>query len=98
VEEAVDSVKELSAIDRSSCHRFVVENFSTERMVNDYIQVYEQILNLTKREDHRPWGYYTILSDEPDHKVKRIVVYPGKRLSLPPEAPAPGGTLDCGLR
>ena len=33
-------------------------------------------------EDHRPWGYYTVLSDEPDHKVKRIVVYPGKRLSL----------------
>ena len=33
-------------------------------------------------EDHRPWGYYRVLSDEPDHKVKRIVVYPGKRLSL----------------
>ena len=33
-------------------------------------------------EDHRPWGFYTVLSDEPDHKVKRIVVYPGKRLSL----------------
>jgi mannose-6-phosphate isomerase len=33
-------------------------------------------------EDHRPWGYYTVLSDEPDHKVKRIVVYPEKRLSL----------------
>lgn len=33
-------------------------------------------------EDHRPWGYYQVLSDEPDHKVKRIVVYPGKRLSL----------------
>ena len=32
--------------------------------------------------DHRPWGYYTVLSDEPDHKVKRICVYPGKRLSL----------------
>jgi len=32
--------------------------------------------------DHRPWGYYTILADEADHKVKRIVVYPGKRLSL----------------
>ena len=31
---------------------------------------------------HRPWGYYTVLADEPDHKVKRIVVYPGKRLSL----------------
>ena len=33
-------------------------------------------------EDHRPWGFYQVLSDEPDHKVKRIVVYPGKRLSL----------------
>jgi mannose-6-phosphate isomerase len=32
--------------------------------------------------NHRPWGYYEVLSDEPDHKVKRIVVYPGKRLSL----------------
>jgi mannose-6-phosphate isomerase len=33
-------------------------------------------------ENHRPWGYYTVLSDERDHKVKRIVVHPGKRLSL----------------
>ena len=33
-------------------------------------------------EDHRPWGYYRILADEPDHKVKRLVVYPGQRLSL----------------
>lgn len=32
--------------------------------------------------NHRPWGHYTVLSDEPDHKVKRICVLPGKRLSL----------------
>jgi mannose-6-phosphate isomerase len=32
--------------------------------------------------DHRPWGCYEVLVDEPDHKVKRIVVYPEKRLSL----------------
>jgi len=32
--------------------------------------------------DHRPWGWYIVLADEPDHKVKRIVVRPGKRLSL----------------
>jgi mannose-6-phosphate isomerase len=32
--------------------------------------------------DHRPWGYYEVLSDGSDHKVKRITVYPGKRLSL----------------
>ncbi len=30
----------------------------------------------------RPWGYYVVLSDEPGHKVKRIVVNPGQRLSL----------------
>src|ERR1700685_3427481 len=30
----------------------------------------------------RPWGTYTVLSDDAgDHKVKRIVVHPGKRLS-----------------
>ena len=30
----------------------------------------------------RPWGNYTVLDDDaPDHKVKRIVVHPGKRLS-----------------
>jgi len=30
----------------------------------------------------RPWGSYTVLSDDAaDHKVKRIVVHPGKRLS-----------------
>ena len=31
----------------------------------------------------RPWGNYTVLDeDAPDHKVKRIVVQPGARLSL----------------
>jgi len=30
----------------------------------------------------RPWGSYTVLDDDaPDHKVKRLVVLPGKRLS-----------------
>ncbi len=30
----------------------------------------------------RPWGFYENLADEENHKVKRITVYPGKRLSL----------------
>lgn len=30
----------------------------------------------------RPWGYFEVLSDAPDHKVKRIVVNPGGALSL----------------
>jgi len=31
--------------------------------------------------DRRPWGDYLVLADERDHKVKRITVTPGKRLS-----------------
>ena len=34
-----------------------------------------------KNENHRPWGFYDVLSDSPDHKVKRITVYPSGRLS-----------------
>lgn len=39
-------------------------------------------MDFYENHEHRPWGYYTILTDETDHKVKRIVIFPGKRLSL----------------
>ena len=36
-----------------------------------------------KSQEHRPWGFFEVLSqDRSDHKVKRITVWPGKRLSL----------------
>lgn len=31
--------------------------------------------------EHRPWGEFYVLEDAPTHKVKRIVVKPGARLS-----------------
>tara|TARA_B110000908_G_scaffold166411_1_gene217471 strand:+ start:153 stop:494 length:342 start_codon:yes stop_codon:yes gene_type:complete len=31
--------------------------------------------------EHRPWGYYQVLSDTVEVKVKRIEVNPGSRLS-----------------
>jgi len=31
---------------------------------------------------HRPWGTYTVLEESKNYKIKRIVVKPGKRLSL----------------
>jgi len=31
---------------------------------------------------HRPWGTYTVLEDNDGYKIKRIIVKPGKRLSL----------------
>ena len=32
--------------------------------------------------EERPWGWYEVLFEEPGLKVKRIMVKPGKRLSL----------------
>jgi mannose-6-phosphate isomerase len=35
-----------------------------------------------REHSERPWGNYTVIDDDaPDHKVKRMVVLPGKRLS-----------------
>lgn len=35
-----------------------------------------------RESDVRPWGSYVVLDEAADHKVKRIVVLPHKRLSL----------------
>lgn len=35
----------------------------------------------TREHDERPWGSYTVLDEDAGHKVKRIVVLPGNRLS-----------------
>ena len=46
-------------------------------------ELYAELIKRCAREDKRPWGHYEVLSDDmPDHKVKRITVEPGKRLSL----------------
>jgi len=50
------------------------------QMAQGYLGLYEQVLD--RRENHRPWGHYIVLEDQPRHKVKRIVVNPGQRLSL----------------
>jgi len=80
--EAILAVEQVRDIDRAVCRQTVADHFTIDCMVENYIRVYEQILELTKREDHRPWGYYQILSNEASFKNKKIVVYPGKRLSL----------------
>ncbi|OPZ59919.1 MAG: Alginate biosynthesis protein AlgA [Deltaproteobacteria bacterium ADurb.Bin510] len=44
---------------------------------------YLELVQRCAREERRPWGHYEVLSDDKcDHKVKRITVEPGKRLSL----------------
>jgi len=82
VDEAIGAVSHIKDIDRACCRRHVEQHFTINRMVEEYIQVYETVLEKTKREERRPWGYYKILADEDTYKSKEIVVFPDRRLSL----------------
>ncbi|HHL40361.1 MAG TPA: glycosyltransferase, partial [Deltaproteobacteria bacterium] len=77
----VRAVGRIKEIDRSRCRASVERRFSAERMVDDYIRLYERIVEGSRREERRPWGRYEVLGEGGDHKVKRITVRPGKRLS-----------------
>lgn len=84
VDEAVAALGKVSKINRKDCRKVVEERFSAEQMIDKYVEVYRQILQ-NPRSDARkaspPWGKWEVLLDEPDYKVKRITVLPGKRLS-----------------
>jgi mannose-6-phosphate isomerase-like protein (cupin superfamily) len=54
---------------------------NTENNTMFYFELYQKIIQQTQQESHRPWGFYKVISDANDHKVKRITVYPGQRLS-----------------
>ncbi|MFC1544954.1 glycosyltransferase family 4 protein [Gemmatimonadota bacterium] len=53
VEEAIGAVAKIKDIDRASCRRHVERYFTIDRMVEQYIQVYEMILGKTKYKEHR---------------------------------------------
>jgi mannose-6-phosphate isomerase-like protein (cupin superfamily) len=50
------------------------------QMAETCLALYRRVLD--RRENYRPWGHYIVLEDHAEHKVKRIVVDPGQRLSL----------------
>ena len=77
VEEAVEAVQKIGSISRKKCRESVEKRFSVDRMVDDYIKVYETILEKCKREEERPWGYYEVLTEKPGYKVKSLTVLPG---------------------
>ena len=59
---------------------FFLDHFPLRRYLCDHKGMR---MDNNKSEDQRPWGFYEVLSgDKSDHKVKRITVWPGKRLSL----------------
>lgn len=63
----------------------LVSQKGSSQKVKDLVQNYKQYqpeLTHVHRTAYRPWGTYTILEDTPGYKIKRIMVKPGKRLSL----------------
>jgi glycosyltransferase involved in cell wall biosynthesis len=53
VKEAIDAVAHIKDIERASCRRRVEQYFTTNHMVEKYIQVYETILEKVIKEEHR---------------------------------------------
>ncbi|HEY0175302.1 MAG TPA: glycosyltransferase [Pedobacter sp.] len=45
IEEAVTAVGKLDDIDRTSCHEWAKQQFSKEKMAEDYLALYHQILS-----------------------------------------------------
>jgi len=82
VDEAVDAVARVPELKRAACRRHIEDHFSVDRMVDRYLDIYREVLECAQREGHRPWGFYRVLEDTLGHKVKRVQVHPGKRLSL----------------
>ena len=87
VDAAVEAVKRIPELDRARVRQYVQENFSRELMVENYIKVYKEVLQMAEADsnnpkfDQRPWGSFTVLDEAGDYKVKRIEVLPHKRLS-----------------
>ncbi|MDT3401684.1 glycosyltransferase family 4 protein [Mucilaginibacter terrae] len=46
IDEAVEAVKQLNTIERNTCREWALAQFSSEKMVDDYYKLYQQILGL----------------------------------------------------
>lgn len=57
--EACEKVGMISNLKRKDCRQWVAERFSQQRMVNDYLDLYEQVL------DHRPPEFQAVQETQP---------------------------------
>ena len=82
VDEAAEAVQQVDAISREKCRESVEKRFSVDRMVDDYIEVYETILKKCKLEEKKPWGHFEVLMQRPGYKVKSLTILPQSEISL----------------
>lgn len=81
IDEMIEKLKEVKKIDRFACRKWVEDKFSSERMVDEYISVYKKIISEHIIENRKPWGFYKIIKNNYDLKIKELVIYPGECIS-----------------
>jgi glycosyltransferase involved in cell wall biosynthesis/mannose-6-phosphate isomerase-like protein (cupin superfamily) len=80
VDTAVQAVGTIKTLNRHDCRQHVEQHFTCQRMAHAYVEAYHKILH--DRENYRPWGHYLNLLEHENHKIKKLIVNPGERLSL----------------
>lgn len=50
IDDAVEAITRIESIDRKHCHKWAIENFSLQKMVKGYVDVYEQILRTKNKQ------------------------------------------------
>jgi len=79
----VIGVENLVVVDTADA-LLVCDRRSTEQVKDLVSRLKEKDSRVTRfhRQVHRPWGSYTVLEDAKGHKIKRVTVKPGQKLSL----------------
>lgn len=62
----------------------LVAPLKSSQKVKEVVAKVKQTSSLHREHNvvHRPWGVYTVLENSNGYKIKKIIVEPGKRLSL----------------
>lgn len=62
----------------------LVAPLKSSQKVKEIVKKVKAVSSLNREHNvvHRPWGSYTILENDTGYKIKKIIVQPGKRLSL----------------
>lgn len=76
------TVHESIAAQPNSCLGCIPVSGTIDSIAQQYVHAYQRVVHDTTVLEYRPWGYYVVLGEQVTFKVKKTVVYPGRRLSL----------------
>ncbi len=81
VDEMVSAIEKIDEIDRTAVRRYVEQNFSSQVMANNYIEIYKKVIRMQKQ---------SAITIDPPAKVRQIdVSTPQTILTMPKQTPIP---------